>query len=77
MIVIEKQKLNGSWIYSEELIEALGIPDQKIQEHKPKEIASPDVWITIVIIHWLRTFFSDIRDNWKLIEIKSLSWMTK
>jgi len=36
-----------------------------------------DVWITIIYCKWFEKYFMDKKNNWKLIQKKSISWVKK
>ncbi|XP_051779084.1 von Willebrand factor A domain-containing protein 5A-like isoform X22 [Erpetoichthys calabaricus] len=73
--LISFQKANGSWELQQELINLFNKAEQEVLQKKPKEISDKSVWATFLALLWLHGFNSHMKDEWKFVALKAVSWI--
>uniref|UniRef100_A0A8C4RM16 von Willebrand factor A domain-containing protein 5A-like n=1 Tax=Erpetoichthys calabaricus TaxID=27687 RepID=A0A8C4RM16_ERPCA len=61
--LISFQKANGSWELQQELINSFN------------KISDKSVWATFLALLWLHGFNSHMKDEWKFVALKAVSWI--
>uniref|UniRef100_A0A8C4RLR7 von Willebrand factor A domain-containing protein 5A-like n=1 Tax=Erpetoichthys calabaricus TaxID=27687 RepID=A0A8C4RLR7_ERPCA len=73
--LISFQKANGSWELQQELINSFNKAEQEVLQKMPKEISDKSVWATFLALLWLHGFNSHMKDEWKFVALKAVSWI--
>ncbi|KAJ5077410.1 von willebrand factor a domain-containing protein 5a [Anaeramoeba ignava] len=73
--IINLQKANGCWEFSNELIQLLGFDSKKIKENLPDEKFDLNIWISFIVLNFLNLNFQDKEVVWRLIGIKSRNFI--
>lgn len=79
--LVEAQRVNGSWVYSEEflknLIEDMELLNEDEGAELPQEEGERDVWVTRVVLRILDEKFSGESDKLIFIKAKAKKWLKK
>ncbi|XP_053310725.1 von Willebrand factor A domain-containing protein 5A-like [Spea bombifrons] len=73
--LISLQNADGSWTLNSKLAAVLGVTEKAIKEKQPAQVTDDTVWGTVLAVIWLHASCSEQRDEWELLEGKSLSWL--
>ena len=81
MNVVMKQQLRGNWKVEQLTLEFLGLTKDRLASTTPKAIQSHDemqqIWLTVLILHWLEGLFQGQKDQWEMIHRKAVAWLMK
>ncbi|XP_055369712.1 von Willebrand factor A domain-containing protein 5A-like isoform X2 [Betta splendens] len=72
--LVSLQKASGCWLLDSALAAALGKTSEEVEKPKPAPV-SQDVWATVLALIWLHGFKMDIKEEWELLAMKSVSWL--
>ncbi|XP_073471543.1 von Willebrand factor A domain-containing protein 5A-like [Aquarana catesbeiana] len=73
--LITVQNADGSWKLTPEISAVLGISEEDIKTGNPDQNVEVSVWVTVLAVIWLHTICVDQREEWELLEGKSVSWV--
>nr|XP_022326522.1 von Willebrand factor A domain-containing protein 5A-like isoform X3 [Crassostrea virginica] len=71
--LVEKQNFDGSWKLDESLCEIISKPLDRIKE--AAVVKDMNVWVTAIVIAFLRKEFVQQKAEWNMIEEKALRWL--
>ncbi|XP_018427578.1 PREDICTED: von Willebrand factor A domain-containing protein DDB_G0292740-like [Nanorana parkeri] len=72
--LIALQKADGSWEATSEFATILGIPENFTESGSVPNVEA-SVWATVLAVIWLHSSCLDQREEWELLEGKSVSWV--
>lgn len=76
--LISLQRFDGSWTWSKELADALGVGEQQVSKMARDdgvEVQTPDVLATVAVILFFQRKLASERDTWDMIVNKAEGWV--
>ncbi|XP_077334255.1 von Willebrand factor A domain-containing protein 5A-like [Lithobates pipiens] len=73
--LISLQNADGSWNLTPKISAVLGISETDIKTGNPDQNVEVSVWVTVLAMIWLHSTCVDQREEWELLEKKSVSWV--
>ncbi|KAM4709154.1 von Willebrand factor A domain-containing protein 5A-like [Discoglossus pictus] len=73
--LISLQNADGSWNVSSDLASILAISENELKAKNPEPKMDASLWATILAVIWLHASCLEQKDEWELLEGKSLSWI--
>ncbi|KAK5155274.1 hypothetical protein LTS14_006229 [Recurvomyces mirabilis] len=73
--LINLQKFSGAWVYTDDLLKAIGVQKYGFDGWKTGYLRSKDVKITLMVLAFLEVRFMGDREVWERVAAKARSWL--